>query len=1142
MALVSPGVQVTVTDESQYLPSAIGSIPFVVFATQQDKLINGVTAPGTTKANAGKIYVISSQRELINTFGAPIFKRSSAGTPIHGDQLNEYGLLAAYSALGLGNRIYAVRADIDLAKLAGTSVRPRGEVMTGSNWLDISDTSWGIHEFNYSGAGPVAFVDKAAQVLTISSRNFTDSVAPFKPLNSVGTEGQYAVVTRTVDNLVYYKTWQNEWVALGSEQWASNVPVITGTKTGSQINIATTGNIQIGSNLTVNGTKITTTVAYFDLGLFAANINDKLGLGGNPAYTRVNSQDRLEFYGRINAANLTGNVVLQDGANRPLYRLGLLGEQPANPSDTTYAHVGNVTTMNNQYSVSWNWSVPDQVWYGTTTISNRASIQYSPYYNIPNWASTSTPRPNKSVWVKTSAQGNGVNLNLKQYSRTSKEWRSITTRVFADAYNAIYDLDKGGGGINLSSGTTFVMYDPLKTGQTGFKLYSLRAIGTTRVTGSSLGAWSTPLTDGDTFIVKASQVSGIETMHVCTISALPSGASTSNINAQKFAQAILLQNIPNVSAEVEANGSVTLIHRSGGIISLTNGTINAITSLAQTGNPIEEAGFLAGITGVDSYVGGNKGTVHLSNWAAVSYEVSTIRPVVDPDDGALWYYDDLAADIMISDSTGWKGYKNVALDVRGYDLTATDPGGIIFASVEPVEQSTGSALASGDLWIDTSDLDNFPKLHRYDGTSGTWNLVDKTDRITQNGIIFADARWATNGDVDPVKDTLPKITDLLTSDYQDLDCPDYRLFPRGTLLFNTRRSGYIVKKFVNNYFNAVAYPGGTLPAKKSTWIAQLGFAANGEPLMGVKAQRNEVVSAMKGAIDSNPDLREEFYNYNILTAPGYPELVSNLVNLNVDRGETGFVIGDTPITLSNSGSDIINYDVNEITTASPYLAIYYPSGITNDLSGNQVVVPPSHMALRTYLYNDQVAYQWFAPAGTRRGLIDNVTDVGFVDANSGRFFRTGVNQQLRDTMYERRINPITKVNGIGLTIYGQKTRNPAAGGGGTSLDRVNVARLVNFLRVVLQGVANQFLFEPNDKITRDQIKTLIEGLLNDLIAKRGIYDYIVVCDETNNTSDRIARNELYVDIAIEPVRAVEFIYIPIRLRNPGLAGQSSIGA
>ena len=77
------------------------------------------------------------------------------------------------------------------------------------------------------------------------------------------------------------------------------------------------------------------------------------------------------------------------------------------------------------------------------------------------------------------------------------------------------------------------------------------------------------------------------------------------------------------------------------------------------------------------------------------------------------------------------------------------------------------------------------------------------------------------------------------------------------------------------------------------------------------------------------------------------------------------------------------------------------------------------------------------------------------------------------------------------------------------------------------------MFEPNDKITRDEIKQQVEGLLVELIGLRAIYDYLVVCDTTNNTSTRIDRNELYVDIAIEPVKAIEFIYIPLRLKNTG---------
>jgi phage tail sheath protein FI len=110
------------------------------------------------------------------------------------------------------------------------------------------------------------------------------------------------------------------------------------------------------------------------------------------------------------------------------------------------------------------------------------------------------------------------------------------------------------------------------------------------------------------------------------------------------------------------------------------------------------------------------------------------------------------------------------------------------------------------------------------------------------------------------------------------------------------------------------------------------------------------------------------------------------------------------------------------------------------------------------------------------------------------------------------------------------------------LDRINVARLVAYLRKQLQSIALGFVFEPNDKITRDEIKQQVESTLNDLVAKRGIYDYLVVCDETNNTTTRIDANQLYIDVAIEPVKAAEFIFIPIRLKNTGEIASGNIAA
>ena len=104
---------------------------------------------------------------------------------------------------------------------------------------------------------------------------------------------------------------------------------------------------------------------------------------------------------------------------------------------------------------------------------------------------------------------------------------------------------------------------------------------------------------------------------------------------------------------------------------------------------------------------------------------------------------------------------------------------------------------------------------------------------------------------------------------------------------------------------------------------------------------------------------------------------------------------------------------------------------------------------------------------------------------------------------------------------------------GSALDRINVARLVVYLRRVVDLASRNFVFEPNDKITRDEIKQVIERALNDLVAKRALTDYLVVCDESNNTPVRRDRNELYVDVAIEPVKAAEFIYIPLRIKSQG---------
>jgi hypothetical protein len=605
---------------------------------------------------------------------------------------------------------------------------------------------------------------------------------------------------------------------------------------------------------------------------------------------------------------------------------------------------------------------------------------------------------------------------------------------------------------------------------------------------------------------------------------------------EDFIAAVSAANVPYVSASVNSAGAVVFTHSAGGSITLIN----------ITGTPVTTAGFNTSVRGVKTrYVDGVAVGLVLSNWVTAptfTYTASDNAPDQDPADGRMWYYSAVdQVDIMIQDNGTWQGYQNVTNDVRGYDLSATNATGPIISATAPTTQTdeSESPLVYGDLWIDTSDLENYPVINRWQPVNGVdqWVAIDNTDQTTENGVLFADARWAPNGDTDPITDAFPTITSLLTSDYLDLDAPSSALYPQGMLLFNTRRSGYNVKSFQVDYFNGDTFPDDTLPTVTNAWVTASGLKANGSPYMGRQAQRAMIVAAMKSGIDTNTDVREEQRQFNLIATPAYPELMPNMIALNNERNNTGFVIGDTPLRLDPQ--DILTWASNNnglgldtgdgLTVGNQYMGVFYPSCQTTDLSGSPVVTAPSHMMIRTIIRSDEVSFPWFAPAGTRRGVVDNAVQLGYINVATGEFESLGVRQGLRDVLYENAINPITFIPGVGITNFGNKTTTSNT----TAMDRINVSRLVAFIRGRLDIIGKQFLFEPNDQITRNQIKNAIDGLMIDLVAKRGIYDYLVVCDASNNTPARIDRNELYVDIAIEPVKAVEFIYIPVRIKNTG---------
>jgi Phage tail sheath C-terminal domain len=506
-----------------------------------------------------------------------------------------------------------------------------------------------------------------------------------------------------------------------------------------------------------------------------------------------------------------------------------------------------------------------------------------------------------------------------------------------------------------------------------------------------------------------------------------------------------------------------------------------------------------------------------SAWTPLVYAPSVTAPSGSPLDGTLWYNPSLRADIMVNDGTQWLGYRN--------KYPATDPNGVILDSAPPVTQSTLAPLVDYDLWLDTAAT-KYPTLYRYNAANASWVLIDNTDHVTAQGIIFSDARPNANGTAFGSE----KPSDMVLSNYIDPDAPDALLFTAGMLLFDTRYSTYNVKAFRKNYFAGTSYP--------NRWVTASGNAPNGTPYMGPASQRQMVVEGLKAALNDSLDARAEENVFNLMATPGYTECFAEMLTLNTDKKEVAFILVDPPSTLAPDGTSIINWANNAnnasvngpdgLVDSSPYAGVYYPWGLGSNLNGQNVLVPPSLMALRTIAFSDQVSYPWFAPAGFNRGLVTGVSSVGYLDS-SGSFITVSLSQGQRDVLYSNRINPIAYIPGRGLVVYGQKTLNPVS----SALDRVNVSRLVNYLNYTLDQLAKPFLFELNDQQTQNNVSGTFNNFLSGIKSTRGLYDFAVVCDSSNNTSDRIDRNELWIDIAIKPEKAIEFIYIPIRILNTG---------
>jgi hypothetical protein len=925
--LVSPGVSVSVTDESFYAPAGTGSVPLIIIATAQDKSTpdGSGTAAYTTAATAGKIQLITSQRDLLTNYGNPIFK-TSGGTPLHGHELNEYGLMAAYSFLGIANRAYVMRANVDLDQLTARASAPSAAAANGAYWLDTAITVWGLKRWSGS-----AWVRQTVKVPASSDMDTPSSLKP-----AYGKDGEFAAV-------------------------------------------------------------------YFE-----------------------------------NDGDTAGSVKLHHKLSGVWYVIGSAGWDSASGRD----------------------------------------FQLASYTSLPSTKSGGGSLAEGDLILQIDSPNNGTSIAVKVYNASSGQWasESIDQHVNSATVFAAY-------GSNLSEGdlwADFIADDATiilrrHNGNSDLTVTSSAALSDTAIdlTGhSGKVAFSITVNEGTAVDVELSSDGDSDgNASVDDIVAdINSALSLANATVS-FTSTVLASNV---------SGKIRIVDTAGRDILLEAGNVSGFgpANLSLTADSV------------------------YTNWEVLSYEASATAVVGDTANGTLWYDNVISADnidILVNDSSnGWETYS----------------GDIQVSASEPSKQSDGtSALETGDLWIDGGDLENFPVIYKW-SAGDAWVLVDNTDQVTGDGIVFADFR--------------PRATTL--SSVMDADSPAESSYPIGILGWNKRASGGNVKEYRDVY----VVSGNDIGPK---WVDYSGNKPDGSPYMLRKAQRQAVVRQMQAAVAASEDARNETNRFNLLAAPGYPELLDEMISLNVDRKETAFIIADAPLRLAASASatqawanNSNNADVNGedgLVSSSAYVGVYYPHALTTNLDGTNVLQPASHIALRTLAFNDQVAFPWFAPAGFQRGLVSNATSVGYLDAAQAEYVPVALSEGQRDSLYVNKINPIGNFPGRGLAVFGQKTLNPVA----SALDRVNVARLVVYIRERLDDIMKPFLFEPNDEITRQNAKVVVDRFLGQLVTQRGLFDFLTVCDTTNNTPARIDRNELHIDVAIQPVKAVEFIYIPVRIQN-----------
>ena len=309
-------------------------------------------------------------------------------------------------------------------------------------------------------------------------------------------------------------------------------------------------------------------------------------------------------------------------------------------------------------------------------------------------------------------------------------------------------------------------------------------------------------------------------------------------------------------------------------------------------------------------------------------------------------------------------------------------------------------------------------------------------------------------------------------------------------------------------------------------------------MAGASEKTNSAYYTIKRAMDTVADA--ESVDMNMLTMPGLTvdALNQHMINICEERGDAMSIIDlDNVYTPSHEayktskkarlgpGPTFVARSLKDKRIDSSYAAAFYPWVSTRDENTGRVLwVPPSVAMMGVLASSQRKSHVWFAPAGFNRGgLTDGAAGIPIVSVTEK------LTSKDRDTLYEAKINPIASFPSTGLVVFGQKTLQERA----SALDRINVRRLVIYLKKQISLLSTQVLFEQNVPTTWNRFKSLVEPFLANVKVQFGISDYRLILDETTTTPDLVDQNILYAKIMVKPARAIEYIAIDFVVASTG---------